>query len=121
MSVGSRKPSRLHKHCGTDENRAGALLVRGRAHNGLKEWGSAIQDFDEAIRLTPNVAPLHLFRGIALNNRSQFRKAIEDFDEALRLQPNLALAYGQRARAKQRTGDAAGAAADRKKAEALRQ
>jgi tetratricopeptide (TPR) repeat protein len=48
-----------------DENRAGALLVRGRAHNGLKEWGSAIQDFDEAIRLTPNVAPLHLFRGIA--------------------------------------------------------
>ena len=97
-----------------------AHSIRGRAHSGLKEWEDAIQDFDEAIKLNPAVGQFFMFRGIALNARRQFRKALDDFNEALRLQPNLPMAYHQRALAKARLGDIAGAAADREQAKSLR-
>jgi serine/threonine protein kinase len=103
-----------------DTNPAQAHSVRGRAHNGLKEWGDAIQDFNEAIRLNSNVGQFYMFRGVAYNARSEFRKAIDDFNQALRLQPNLALAYTHRAQARQGLGDIAGAAADRKQAKDLK-
>jgi tetratricopeptide (TPR) repeat protein len=103
-----------------DTNPALAHSVRGRAHSSLKEWGPAIEDFDEAIRLNPKNPHFHVFRGMAYMARHQNRKAIDDFDEALRLQPNLPLAYGQRALARQRMGDTAGAEADRSQAKGLR-
>ena len=103
-----------------DSDLALAHSIRGRAHIGLKEFGAAIADLDEAIRLNPQMPHFYVFRGIALNARSEFRKAIADFDEALRLQPNLPMAYTQRANAKQRLGDKAGAAADRLAAAGVR-
>ena len=103
-----------------DDAPAFAHSVRGRAHSGLKEWGDAIQDFDEAIKLNPNVGQFFMFRGIALNARRQFRKALDDFNEALRLQPNLPMAYHHRAVSKGHLGDPAGAAADREQAKSLR-
>ena len=103
-----------------DSNQALAHSLRGRAHSSLKEWGPAIEDFDEAIRLNPKNPHFHIFRGMAYMARRQNRKAIDDFDEALRLQSNLPLAYAQRALARQRMGDTAGAEADRIQAKALR-
>ncbi len=103
-----------------DTNLALAHSLRGRAHNALKEWGPAIEDFDEAIKLNPQNPHFHIFRGNADMSRRQNKKALEDFDEALRLQPNLPMAYSQRAIAKQRLGDTAGAEDDRNKAKGLR-
>ncbi len=103
-----------------DANLALAHSLRGRAHSGLKEWGDAIQDLDEAIRLNPQSPHFYIFRGIAFLARHQNQKAFDDFDQAIRLQPNLPVAYGQRALARQRLGDAAGAEADRTKAKGLR-
>jgi serine/threonine protein kinase/Flp pilus assembly protein TadD len=104
-----------------DSNLDQAHSIRGRAHSAMNEWGDAIQDFNEAIRLNPNVGQFFMFRGVAYNGRSEFRKAIGDFNEALRLQPNLAVAYSYRAEAKQGLGDVGGAAADRKQAADLKQ
>jgi tetratricopeptide (TPR) repeat protein len=103
-----------------DPNMAMAYSFRGRAHSNLKEWGAAIPDFDEAIRLKSDMPHFYLFRGMAHNARSEYRKAIEDFDHALSIQPNMPLVYAQRAIAKQHLGDKPGAAADREQAKTHR-
>lgn len=82
---------------------------------------AAMKDFDEAIRLNPNIAQFYLFRGVARNGENDYAEAIHDLTEALRIQPNLPFAYNQRAQAKAATGDKEGAAEDRKQARSLRQ
>jgi len=62
----------------------------------LKE---AIAEFDEAIRLDPNLSGTYNNRGIVYARLGQFQRAIQDFDEALRLDPQDAVAYYNRATA----------------------
>jgi len=62
----------------------------------LKE---AIAEFDEAIRLDPNLSGAYNNRGIVYARLGQFQQAIKDFDEAIRLNPRDALAYYNRATA----------------------
>lgn len=56
----------------------------------------AIGEFDEAIRLAPELGALYVNRSEAYLYLGQFQLAIQDADEAIRLNPQLALAYNNR-------------------------
>ena len=74
--------------------------------NGKTAEGEAA--LREAMQLDPNYASPHAFLG----KLYQPDRALADYDAALRLDPRSAQALYGRGVAKQRTGDAEGAAAD---------
>ena len=57
----------------------------------------AIQEFDEAIRLNPQLAEAYVNRGGTYDNLGQPQRAIQDYDEAIRIDPEFAGAYANRA------------------------
>jgi Flp pilus assembly protein TadD len=75
----------------------------------LGDFGGAIEDLDEAIRLRPGFGWAVVQRGIAREENGDIEGAIEDFGEAIRLfdmVPSLSLhALLFRARARRRNGD----------------
>lgn len=75
---------------------AGAYHGRGGVYLRLGQLQQAIEDFDEALRLTPH-GVVYLYRGIAYDALGQAERALQDLDEAIRLNPELALAYVNRA------------------------
>jgi len=56
----------------------------------------AITDYDEAIRLDPQLALAYYNRGVAYQSMGQPQRAIQDYDEAIRLDPQYAPAYVNR-------------------------
>lgn len=65
---------------------------------GLKEYDSgnyteAIQNFDQAIALSPNNVKAYIPRGIANGALGDYTSAIEDFDKAIELDPVNDVAY----------------------------
>jgi Tfp pilus assembly protein PilF len=81
-------------------------------HHPLAHDDKAISDYDEAIRLDPNVVLAYANRGLAYEQKGNFNKAISDFTEAIRRDPNLVPAYVGRGNAYLRTGNRAKANAD---------
>ena len=63
----------------------------------MDKLGSAIDDYDEAIRLDPQFASAYYNRGLAYQRLGQSERAIKDFNEAIRLNPQYAAAYNNRA------------------------
>ena len=59
----------------------------------------AIVDYDEAIRLQPDLAYAYNNRGAAYADLGRYAEAIVDYDEAIQLQPDLADAYNNRGNA----------------------
>ena len=55
---------------------------------------TALRDFDEAIRLAPNIAKIYNNRGTARLGTPEL--ALEDFTAAIRIDPNYAVAYTSR-------------------------
>ena len=74
-------------------------FARAAAYYSLDQYQRAIQDYDEAIRLDPEVASFYTIRAAAYYSLDQYQRAIQDYDEAIRLNPqtedyaNRALAY----------------------------
>ena len=66
----------------------------------LRQYGSAIEDYNEAIRLNSADAEVYSYRGIAKFSLGQYESAIRDSDEAIRLNPDLIPAYINRGHAK---------------------
>jgi tetratricopeptide (TPR) repeat protein len=64
-----------------------ALVVRGQGFVGRREYGSAIQDFDEAIRLDPKSAAAFMGRGDAYEKQGDHDRAVADYRQALTLGP----------------------------------
>ena len=65
-----------------------------KAWNELyEEIPYAVSDFDEAIRLNPNLAEAYFYRGKCKSIERKHLEAISDFDKAISLNSNLAEAY----------------------------
>jgi tetratricopeptide (TPR) repeat protein/predicted Ser/Thr protein kinase len=76
---------------------AAAAFARGVAHFENRHYEDAIEDFDEAIRLQPDLASAYFNRGSARGSLGDVRGAIADFGHAIRLGPDRADAYLSRA------------------------
>ena len=77
---------------------------KGNDYANQGDYGKAIEDYDEAIRLDPKYAGAYHSRGQAYGLLGQYERAIEDFDEAIRLDPQYAKAYNNRGNAYQELG-----------------
>jgi tetratricopeptide (TPR) repeat protein len=86
-----------------------AFHCRGVASMCADDYGSAIKDLSEAIRLNPKAAAWWNSRGTAYRLNKDYDKAIADYDEAVRLDPKYAAAHNNRgiARAKKKDYDKA--------------
>ena len=80
----------------SEENLAKALIFRGFAYRSKGDYDRAIHDFDQAIRLKPDLANAFNNRGIAYDYKGDYDRAIQDFDQAIRLQPDYADAFNNR-------------------------
>ncbi|MCH8199400.1 MAG: tetratricopeptide repeat protein [Chloroflexi bacterium] len=83
-------PGALH---GATSGRRG----RGGGYHNLGQAQRAIDDYDEAIRLDPQLADAYTNRANAHSKLGHHQWALQDYNEAIRLEPKNALAYANRA------------------------
>jgi len=69
------------------------ILSRAAEHLNAGEYGRAIAEFTEAIRLDPEDADAYSGRALAYYRKLDFDSAIAEFTEAIRLDPTKADAY----------------------------
>ncbi len=93
----------------TDEIRrqpsAMPYLGRGSVWKEKGELENAVNDFTEAIRLSPNYKQAFNNRGNAFHDKGEYERAIQDFTEAIRLDPRYATPYRNRSRALREIGE----------------
>jgi tetratricopeptide (TPR) repeat protein len=89
---------------------------RGMQRRRGGDLRGALEDFDVALRLNPDLAVVYNNRGTTLHELGDVEGALADFDAALCLDPNYADAHGNRAALRLERGDADGAAADCRRA-----
>jgi tetratricopeptide (TPR) repeat protein len=94
------------------EARSGAYSTRALGYSQKRDYGRAIEDYNQSLKLTPNFAT-------ALNNRAwaYFRwgkgaMGRADVERALELSPDMDAAYDTRAHIRQINGEADGAMED---------
>jgi len=74
-------------------------LLQGLAYLDLGQPRTALESFDEAIRLYPEYFDAYTNRGAVYNTLGQYQQAIRDLDKAIQLKPRVALAYNNRGNA----------------------
>jgi len=79
-----------------DAEDAKAYNNRGVAFARLKQYETAISDYDKAIKIKPDYANAFYNRGIAYAVLEQYETAIADYDKAIDLNPKNAAAYNNR-------------------------
>lgn len=101
-------------------DRAGTLVNRGVIRTRAKAYGPAARDFEEAIRLQPDLGEAFVNRGVLRMADRDYAGALAEIDRGLALGVDEpAKAYYNRALAKEAVGDAPGAWADYRQAQAL--
>lgn len=95
-----------------NDRRAAILNDRGVANSRLGNHKAAVEDFNRAVQLFPEYAPVYNNRGNTLLSLGFTEEAIRDFDRAIKLAPGYAAAYNNRASALLRLGRAAEAIED---------
>jgi tetratricopeptide (TPR) repeat protein len=82
-----------------------AHVQQGAVYLGKGELDRAITEFNEAIRIRPDLAEAYCCRGTAYGEKGDWDKAIADHTESLRLNPNYLAAYGNRGIAYEQKGE----------------
>ena len=77
----------------SDEERTRLLVVRGRTYHMSQNLDAAIQDFEEAINLSPKDPELRVRRGWTALDKREFANAVEFAGQAVSLDANDADAY----------------------------
>lgn len=72
----------------------------------------ALNDFNNAIDLSPDNADIYVYRGNIYNKMREYTKAIRDYDRAIEINPNFTEAYHDRGFSKFHLGDESGALED---------
>ena len=80
-------------------------LQRGDQRLFAKKYDEAIDDYNEAIALKPNYAPVYSIRGYAYRIKGDFESAIKDYTKLIELRPDNADAYCDRGIAYSKNGD----------------
>jgi tetratricopeptide (TPR) repeat protein len=75
---------------------AAAYNNRGVAYRVKANYGQAIDDFNEAIRLVPDNANAFNNRGVAYRNMGDLDRAVADYDQAIRIKPDYVAAFYNR-------------------------
>ncbi len=76
---------------------ANAYYGRGFAWLAKKEYDKAIADYNEVLRLTPQLADGYACRANIWEFKGEFEKALADYSEAIRFDAGMAYAYDGRA------------------------
>ena len=71
-------------------------IKRGNAYSYIGEYGKAIADFDQAIKLKPDYAKAYYSRANAHRDKVDFDKAIADYTKAIELKVDYTEAYYNR-------------------------
>lgn len=104
----------------TDHDRAATYVDRGGIYLQHKRYPEAQADFDEALKILPDLANAYVNRGSALIGQKRYAEGIADIDKGVALnadQPEKA--YYNRAVANEAMGDRKAAYVDYQKALAL--
>ena len=96
-----------------------AYLERGNAHNNLGEAQQALADWNQALRIDPNLAAAYTARGTYRRVSGDLPRALADLDRSLQIAPSVD-AYYQRGQVKHTMGDYQQAVSDYSDAIALR-
>ncbi len=89
---------------------------RGNVRVSQNKLQQALEDYNKAIELAPNIADPYLNRGIAFEGLGKWSNAIADYNRVLELDPNDAMAYNNRGNAQAGLGKWQDAIADYQKA-----
>ncbi len=89
-----------------------AWYGRGLARSGIGDLDKAIVDFDRALEIDGEAAPVFVARGNAFAAKGEYARAIEDYDSAIALDAGLADAWYARGTINNRLGNADQAIAD---------
>lgn len=82
-----------------NDRRAAILNDRGVANSRLGQHKPALDDFNRAVQLFAEYAPVYNNRGNTLLRLGLAQEALKDFDRAIALSPGYAAAYNNRASA----------------------
>jgi len=86
-------------------DKAIALQLRGNARADAGDFSRALEDYDEALRLSPKFGAVYHNRGTVWREWQEWDRAILDFNEAIRLAPADPAAYTVRGDVWRQKGD----------------
>jgi tetratricopeptide (TPR) repeat protein len=101
--------------CGLGVSSYDDAIMDGASNLNTGKPEIALEDFNRAIKMKPQVAAGYLGRANTLNVMGRYGESIEDYDKALEINPDLANAYINRASAYSHLGEYDKAIADYEK------
>jgi len=94
---------------------------QANTHYEKQELDQALEDYNQAIQLNPDLAKAYSNRGAVYGKQGKLEKALEDFNQAIQLNPDLAEAYRNRGIIYKKQGNQEKAIQDLEKAASLYQ